>query len=361
MAQTELKLLTIEEWIRKSTVAPLSQRIVLGSVTFITFFLFLLFLYEQISWDQKLKTWDKVPCTILFNGKTMQGSGRNRKKVASVKYSYNYKGRSYQGNRIVYDSDIFPQWVKVGDKRTIIVNPLAPRESAVVFTWKGYWFLLRYTSGFFMFAGSLFFGGLFLYSMKKHPPCLPENLLAYLHSFTPEKINALPILKLPRYVKSNLYMDFPAEEVEEDVLLIKGKKGITGLVIILFFILFFSVSAYFLHNPVIYIYTIFFFFLIFLHFNFPAVLVMDFRRKCFYRCKKYSPEKMPDVKKISFDEVDFLSLQTLPGTDEYLLCAVELNGMMSPLFKIRGKKLSTYGEILVVIAEKMGNLPLLLR
>lgn len=361
MAQKELQMLTIDQWIKKSTVAPLSTRIVFGILALLSFFLFLFFLKKELDWEHKVKTWDKVQGTILFNGKTVQKSGRRRKTVSLVEYTYMYKGKIFRGNRIAYDSSTFPEKVKAGSRGVILVNPDSPAQSAAMVTYKGYWFLIRYNMAFFLFCLFLFLGGMVLYFFKKHPPELPENLLSYLKSFSPEKLNALPVLKRPFSVKSNLYMDFPAQEVEEGILLIKSKKGIWGILMILFFLFFFTAAAVILQKPIIFIYTVFFVILLYIYFKFPVVLVIDFHEKCLYRCKEYTPEKMPQVKKITFEEVDFLSLQSFPEMNEYLLCAVHLNGSMVPLFKIRGKNLSSYGEILVTIAEKMGTLPVILR
>ena len=95
--------------------------------------------------------------------------------------------------------------------------------------------------------------------------------------------------------------------------------------------------------------------------EFQAAVNAILKAKRIYRCKRYNPEKMPDIKSISFDEVDFLSLQIFPETANCLLCAVKLDGSMLPLFKIRNKDLEKSGTFAVFLAEKMGKIPIILR
>ena len=362
MAEKELEMLTPEQWekkaVKKSLIAPLV--FALASLCTLTVSIFLF--HEQLLWNERIALWDKVQGIIQSNTREKVSSGKSRKTVSKVLYTYHYKGKSFTGKRILYDSRTFPSHVKKGDRRTILVNPGFPQESAVMFTYKGYWHLLRYAEVFLFFSMFLLCAFITLLGFrKKDPAILPESLVEYIEKIPAKKLYALPLYKRPYDVKSNFLIDSPPVEVEKDIFLLKSRKPVSVLFILVLFSFFFAATAVILQNIIAALYLIFIIVLIFVYWCFPAVLVFDLKEKRIYRCKKYTPEKMPDVKSISFAEVDFLSLQAFPETMNCLLCAVKLDGTMLPLFKIRNKDLEESGKFPVFLAEKMGNIPIILR
>ena len=362
MVKKEQEMLTPEQWEKKAVKKSLIPLLVFTLASLCTLTVSIFLFHEQLIWNERIASWDKVPGIIRSNTREKVSSGKRRKTVSKVVYTYSYKGRSFTGKRILYDSSTFPSWVKKGDRRTILVDPANPQESAVMFAYKGYWNLLRYAEVIFYFSMFLLFTVIVLLGLrKKDPAILPASLVEYIEKIPAKKLYALPLYKRPYDVKSNFLMDSPPEEVEKDIFLLKSRKPVSILLILVIFSFFFAAAAVILQNIIAALYLIFLIALIFIYWTFPAVLVFDLKAKRIYRCKKYTPEKMPDVKSISFAEVDFLSLQAFPETMNCLLCAVKLDGTMLPLFKIRNRDLENSGNFPVFLAEKMGNIPIILR
>ena len=362
MAKKELEMLTPEEWVKKASKKSKVPPILFFLAALHTLVLSLFLFHEQLLWNKRLESWEKVQGVIQSNAREKVSSGKRRKTVSKVFYTYSYKGKFFTGKRILYDSDTFPAWVKKGEKRTILVNPAFPQESAVMFSYRKNWNFLRYIEPFFCFCTFLLFTViLLLWFRKREPAILPESLVEYIEKIPAKKLYALPLYKRPYDVKSNFLIDTPPEEVEKDIFLLKSRKPVSILIILAIFSLFFAAAAVILQNILAVLYLVFIVALIFIYREFPAVLVFDLKAKRIYRCKRYTPEKMPDIKSISFDKVDFLSLQVFPETANCLLCAVKLDGSMLPLFKIRNKDLEKSGTFAVFLAEKMGKIPIILR
>ena len=313
-------------------------------------------IWSILVWNKRIRTWDQVPCIILSNKVEKKSAVKHIKKVSVVTYKYEYKNRSYTGDRILYDSDTFPEWVKKGSTGRVLVDPANPSRSAVMFAYRGIWHLLRYVPTLLFSGLAIFFLTLFLRSLPARTFMLPENLKEYIRKNPPEK----SVVSSP-HLRSNFYMDFPPEEAEKDHWIIRSKKP-AGLLLPIAGTFFFFVSAaiFLQQSSVILLYAIFCFFSIFLYIRHQRFLIFDLREKCFYRSRKFAPEKMLKVRKTAFADIECLCLQAQPDTNECLVCAMNRKKAMLILFKIRSKEFPHYALFLPVLAEKMGNIPVIL-
>ena len=145
---------------------------------------------EQLAWDDRIETWDKVDGIILKNTtKRVSSRGKGTKEVADVEYQYTYKGATYHGTKIVYDSDSFPD-LKVGTKRQVIVDPENPQNCAIMFWYRGKWGLLRWMDCAVLYVLALLFSGMFLRTLFTKKRVVPERLINYMNTLPAEQFHA---------------------------------------------------------------------------------------------------------------------------------------------------------------------------
>jgi hypothetical protein len=133
--------------------------------------------YRQWQWDIWVRDWEQVDGVITCN-RFISGS-RHRSSRTELRYRYTYRGREYEGSRIVYDLNRYPRG-GVGSVRRIIVDPAAPERSAALVTFGRYGGGIRYADAVLTSAVAviiMLIGGRLL---LRRQPEIPEKLTRYL-------------------------------------------------------------------------------------------------------------------------------------------------------------------------------------
>ena len=134
-------------------------------------------LADPLIWDIRLRRWAQVPGVIERNDLCKDRSGKTVSKIA---YSYRFRGRQYTGDRILYDNNYFPDWIKPGTPRKILVDPADPARSAAMLWYRGHWGLLRYAGPAACFAGLAAVMGVFAFLIRRRDRLfIPEKLRVY--------------------------------------------------------------------------------------------------------------------------------------------------------------------------------------
>ena len=127
----------VQDWVKQVCKTSKAGKIILCIAELVLLVFFTASLTRQITWESRLRDWDEVEGVILKNTTKQVKSGRSRKTVSDLLYRYNYNGKVYTGNKIIYGNDYYPSWVKPGANRKILVNPDKPDESAAMFIYRG--------------------------------------------------------------------------------------------------------------------------------------------------------------------------------------------------------------------------------
>lgn len=133
--------------------------------------------YRQHQWDTWVRDWERIDGVITCN-RFIRGN-RHRSSRTELRYRYTYRGREYEGSRIVYDLNRYPR-VSVGSVRRIIVDPAAPGNSAALVTFGKCGSGIRYADAGLTSAAAVILaliGGRLLLRRK---PEVPEKLARYL-------------------------------------------------------------------------------------------------------------------------------------------------------------------------------------
>ena len=143
-------------------------------------------IFQQITWDKNVRTWDKAEGILLKNTTKRVHRWKRSVTVSDVEYQFTYNGRQYSGTKIVYDSDDFPP-LKVGTHCTVIVNPKNPLDCAILIPSGKSGGSSRWLSGMdFYFLAILLIPAL-IYAIKvaNKKITVPEELKNYIASFSP--------------------------------------------------------------------------------------------------------------------------------------------------------------------------------
>ena len=165
---------TVRRRNRSDRIAMVLWAILLGIVgTFL--------LADALVWDARIRRWTQVPGVILRNDRVRVSSGRSSRTVSKIEYEYRFKGKRYTGSRILYDSDYFPEWIKPGSPRKILVDPADPGKSAAMKWYRGHWGLLfRYGWPVFCFIVLAVSLGICGFGIRRRNRfAIPEKLRAY--------------------------------------------------------------------------------------------------------------------------------------------------------------------------------------
>lgn len=318
---------------------------------------------RQLAWDERVRSWDKADGIILKNATKRVRSGKSSKTVADVAYEYTYKGTRYTGTRIVYDSESFPR-MKIGSHRQVIVNPEDPRDAAIMFWYRGYGWLLRYTDCMFFGLIFLIMSATFVSLLRQKVPVIPDSLKKYLATFSPEQLQAALKREKPGFTLTfDIEANRPVEYREDSRYgIIRERKSkfscfVFAAVLIAGIALAFAVPLVWLGVAITGT-VIFFLF-------FPWMTVFDFQEKKIYRCRRFRPEKFDSMRSVSFSEIDHLSVSVSVQSKRNRsgrrigLFAVKHDGTKVPVCGASCRNLGLLLELLPELAEKMGHLPIL--
>ena len=142
--------------------------------------------HTGITWEKRLGAWQKVEGTIVEKV-------FDEKKRPRYEYEFRIEKRIYRGKNVVFDRSA-PSYIKVGDKRSVLVDPADPgKGNALFLAVNAFDRLSFYVSGvlFFFFSFICIFG---LYSdrrNRKNNAVLPEALRSYINGIPPEEQEGL--------------------------------------------------------------------------------------------------------------------------------------------------------------------------
>ena len=139
---------------------------------------------EVLCWRARIRSWDKAEGVILKNEvvRVRRSGRRTAENVSRVEYRYEYGGRVYTGSRIVYDSRTFPP-LEPGTKRQVIVDPEDPGNSAIMFRYRGAWWVLLYAKSALFFLFALVLGCRIAHLCRSREIVVPEALERCFHDF----------------------------------------------------------------------------------------------------------------------------------------------------------------------------------
>ena len=356
------ELQEVTAWTEKACRPHRAEMILVCAVGGIMLVLGIGGVFRQLAWDDRVRAWDKVDGIILRNTTKRVRSGKHTRNVADVAYEYTYKGTRCTGTRIVYDSDTFPK-LKPGAHQQVIVNPEDPRDSAIMFWYSGYWWLMRYTDCMFFGLIFLIMSGIFTSLVTRKVPAIPESLKKYLKTFSQEQYDAALKRERPGVPSIGVEMNHPMEYREDSRYgILRERKTLFSKIV--FALVFLAGVALAIAVPPVWfvvavIGTVFFFLF------FPGMTVFDFEEKRILRCRLFRPEKFSSMRSVSFAEIDHLSVSdsTLNrkkhGGRFIGLVAVKRDGTKIPICGTSCRNLGVLLELLPELAEKMGHLPIL--
>ena len=311
---------------------------------------------EQLMWDKRIKTWDKVDGIILKNTTKRISDGKRTEVVADVEYKYTCRGKQYRGTRIVYDSNVFPD-LKVGTKRQVIIDPENPQKCAIMFWYRGCWGLIRWVKSVFFYLVSFGFAILFFRTVFQKKVNIPETLKNYINTIPAERFYAAFDMEKSVVAVNNIELRQKMEYQNSRYGIIR--QDVSKSAYIVWGVLMFMAVATSVFSPVCWVIVIIIGFVVYSLYT-PRMTVFDFQEKKFFCCKRFTPEKAEKMKALSFDKVDHLCCNTLfygNNGQSIGVFAVTRDGDKVPLFKVTRKRLGLLFELLPELAEKMGHLP----
>ena len=319
-------------------------------------------LTRQITWESRLRDWDEVEGVILKNTTKQVKSGRSRKTVSDLLYRYNYNGKVYTGNKIIYDNDYYPSWVKPGAKREILVNPDKPDESAAMFIYRGMpGMILNYFNTAFFGLAALITGIAGCVKLAKSSPEVPEKFLEYYSKNPPPEqlpkykstsngINPIALTRRPK-IYHERYIVLPGD----------SSKTIKSLMILpVLFLL--PIAAFGLHG--VWFFVIFWLLFAAITCWIPVCMVFDLQEKKLYRCHFFNPGKLSKAKNVSCSDWKYLMISRYSAGKQGIRLKVSAHtdtGRQTIICHTALNHLSMLLEFLPELAEKLGNLPIVLK
>ena len=355
---TRQEIPDIQLWVNHILRPSLAVKIIYAVAAIICLGLGIWGMKEQLAWDDRIETWDKVDGIILKNTtKRVSSRGKGTKEVADVEYQYTYKGATYHGTKIVYDSDSFPD-LKVGTKRQVIVDPENPQNCAIMFWYRGKWGLLRWMDCAVLYVLALLFSGMFLRTLFTKKRVVPERLKNYMNTLPAEQFHAA--LKMER--RAMLYNRVELRQKMEYLQssrfgVIRENVSKTAVVLLGIWLLLTVTATIFI--PACWILVVISGLLVFSLYK-PHVTVFDFQEKKILSGSRFHPEKLEHMEVLPFSEVDHLSCERVWRKNGYQIgiFAVKRDGTKIPVCKASPRHLELLLELLPELAEKMGHLPI---
>ena len=141
----------LQHWVDSIGKPTLAVKITLG-LLFLAWFAGTVYLFgSDLVWEIRLLRWEQVPGVMVLNREKNVRNGERTKQVSEIAYRYQYRGKSYVSNRILYGKTWFPTGVKAGAGRRVLVNPANPSESAAMIWYrKPYYRLFDFILNFFL-------------------------------------------------------------------------------------------------------------------------------------------------------------------------------------------------------------------
>ena len=300
-------------------------------------------LADALIWDARVRSWRQVPGVMLKNDRVKVRSGSSTITVSQIEYEYRFAGRRYTGRRILYGGNHFPASVKPGTPRKILVNPIAPAESAAMIRYRGHWGLLRYAGPTACFATlAIALAVIAAADRRRQRLAVPAKLRDYAaaHSAAapspPFRIEWRSIGRPPEAVGEGIFRarDRWLPWAVFATMLVGGTLA----------------TAAFCRDPLLYFLTIVF--LAVFWAARPGSLTLEPRRR-----RMFTGGLLRREREFSLADVQMLVLSPA-GKAQYRLDTFRRDGAGFRLFRVPERSLPQLLEVLPEIAEELGSLPI---
>ena len=330
---------------------------IFSGISLIIFLIIGIELYQIKKWDKKVQSYDHVQGILMKHDRVTRGSGRNRRTVSEIEYSFNYKGHKYTGNKIAYGEKNYP-FRKTGKTVNIIVNPAQPDNSAAMIYYGSNFakYDVVYVFGF-MAAFALVIAVTFLLTSKT---ALPQKFIDLCESVPPEKRAELnsKVLTFSGIAKFTLNGSIKYK-YRTYAIITNGIGKVADFII--FVILIGNVTgAIITKQPLILIPAAVLFFVALI--TRPVKIIFNLAEKTFTYKKFLNPA--PSKNNHSFDDIAFLCIipQHLPkGGLHFTLYIVKNDNEAIYITQVQPAQLVKLCNVTVELAELLGNVPLIVK
>ena len=312
---------------------------------------------DLLRWVWIVENWQPHEVLIQERGQKKVRRNRRTRTIDTVRYTYQWNGKSYQGDSILFANSYLPSRIKPGRQWFCLVNPSDPADSYLT-TGQGD----RRYRGRFIVPGVIgIIGGVLLLfalrSFRRKPPQIPPELLEYINTFPKAELN-----KLNRRVRYSVSTgNFP---VRVPFRIAEGRYGYFPQKPSVWNCVFWGVAALpfllggIFFSPVL-LCGLLYILIMFLCFNLRSYAVLDLQERTLFYCLFFRPGKKVK-KKISLDKISYLTLATHAKSGHIQLNLVEKDGSMYTI----GTAHPNCPQILLQeapkIAERLGHLPIIL-
>ena len=351
---------TVQELVRKIGRTSKADKVI-PAIAFVILSLFSAAeIHKHILWAKRLNSWEQVDGVILKNERKTIKSGRNRKTFSDLQYRYQYNGRIYTGKQIIYGSDDYPSWIKPGARRKILVNPANPEEAAAMVTYRGlpgkffkYFYLI------FFGAAALVTGIIAFAQFTRRPFEVPEKFLAY-YSKNPPPEQRPKVKSVPNGFNPMAFSGRHKIYNDRYIVLLGDSSKTVKILMILPLLLVLPGAILGLHA--VWILAAFWLFCAVITWI-PVRLAFDLQDKKLYRCHFFNPDKLSRAKNISFADWKYLEISRYSAGKQGVrlkVTAFTETGKQTVFCHTALKNLPLLLDLLPVLAEKTGNLPIIL-
>ena len=335
-------------WMRKSIIS--SILILIG----------IIFQIHTWSWDWKFKYWHRTEAIIEENRfEETRVSEQETIKIYHLRYSYVFDGKDYTGFQIAGGAKELPSRLAPGSKLYCLVNPDKHSESAIIAgRYRGDW-ISNALGFFFLFLGCI--GNICAVLPFWRKVEIPESLKDYIVQFEPGKV-----LELTQQVRGECQIS--VGKLKGAYREIDGRYGCfplyhawgTDLVMLILLIL--SILGGRFIMPHFFIVAALILFLFYQSY-FPRGVIFDRVEKKMYWSRYFSLKSIPDKIKRNdvLSESDLIALGLTIKQDNHLfLTAIRKDGVYIPIVKADLKRMEQLYSDTVIIAGKLGNLPIII-
>ncbi|MBR2440690.1 MAG: DUF3592 domain-containing protein [Lentisphaeria bacterium] len=346
----------LKYWLNKARYRNMLDKCIVGSVLIFAGFVFQI---QKMSWDYKIRNWIKTDAVIELNHtEETKLSEQETIKVYKLRYRYEINGKRYTGHKIAGGIEKLPSGIIPGEEMTCIVNPKDHDDSAIIPRIRTDW--ITYVFGFpLFFMGGIIIITALLTSLKKVK--IPESLKDYVIQFEPQKI-----LELTQQLKGECKISVGKlngayREINDRYGCFPLKHSWTAdIVILILFVLTIIGGRYVM--PHFFLLSLLLLVLFYQNFM-PRGVIFDRQEKKIYWSRYFSLKSIPSKikKKDVLNESDLIALGlTIRKDNQLVLAGIRKDGVYIPVVRADLKRMEQLYSDTVIIAEKLGNLPVII-
>ena len=346
----------LKYWLNKARHRNMLDKCIVGSVLIFAGFVFQI---QKMSWDYKIRNWINTEAVIELNHtEETKLSEQETIKVYKLRYSYEINGKRYTGHKIARGIEKLPSGIPPGKTMNCIVNPRNHNESAVIPGIGTDW--ITYVFGIpLFFLGGIIIISAVLSSLKKVK--IPESLKDYIIQFEPQKI-----LELTQLLKGECKIS--VGKLNGAYREINDRYGCFPLhhswkadvVMLILFVLTIIGGRYML--PHFFLLSLLILILFYQNLM-PRGVIFDRQEKKIYWSRYFSLKSIPSKIKKSdvLNDSDLIALGlTIRKDSNLVLAGIRKDGVYIPIVKADLKRMEQLYSDTVIIAEKLGKLPVII-